>query len=191
MTMQNTLLAGMAAPTGQVYDTSGGRVDLASLWRSRPALLFFLRHLGCALCRAHLQAIRDAHAEFERRGAAVAAVTFADPQGAAQLQRRQQLPFTVLADPSRQIYRAFGMVEGSLAVTAGPDVLLRQLAQAMRGNIPYINPLEGHISQLGGTVIVDHGGVVRFAHVATPIYNYTPIEQYLAIIDGLRASARA
>lgn len=190
MTIQNTLQVGMAAPTGQLYDTNGGVVDLASLWRGRPALIFFLRHLGCALCRTHLQAIRDAYAEFERRGTAVAAVTFADPQGAAQLQLRQQLPFVVLADPSRQMYRAFGMLEGSLANAAGPDVLLRQLAQAMRGNIPYINPFEGHITQLGGTVIVD-SGVVRFAHVAIPIYNYTPIEQYLAIIDGLRAGARA
>ncbi|MFL5800645.1 MAG: SelL-related redox protein [Roseiflexaceae bacterium] len=191
MITQSILLPGMAAPTGQVYDTSGGMLDLASLWFKQPALIFFLRHFGCALCRAHLQAIRDAYADFERRGAAVVAVTFADPQGAAQFKRRQQLPFPVLADPSRQAYRAFGMLEGSLATAAGPDVLLRQLAQALRGNIPYINPLEGHITQLGGTVIVDHGGVVRFAHIANPIYNYTPIERYLAIIDDLAVGARA
>jgi peroxiredoxin len=191
MMMHSSLQPGMAAPTGQVYDTSGGAIDLASLWRGRPALIFFLRHLGCALCRAHLQAIRDAYTEFERRGASVAAVTFADPQGAAQLQRRQQLPFPVLADPSRHAYRAFGLLEGSLASVAGPDVLLRQLAQALRGNIPYINPIEGHITQLGGTVIVDRGGVVRFAHIASPIYSYTPIEGYLAIIDELGVAARA
>jgi peroxiredoxin len=181
----------MAAPTEHVYDTSGSMLDLASLWRGRPALLFFVRHFGCALCRAHLQAIRDAYADFERRSVAVAAVTFADPQGAAQLKRQQRLPFPVLADPSRQAYRAFGLLEGSLATVAGPDVLLRQLAQALRGNIPYINPLEGHITQLGGTVIVDHGGVVRFAHIANPIYNYVPIERYLAIIDGFVVGARA
>jgi peroxiredoxin len=187
MIAESTLQPGMAAPTGRLYDTSGAALDLASLWLGRPALIFFLRHFGCALCRAHLQAIRDAYADFERRGASVAAVTFADSQGAAQLQRRQQLPFPVLADPSRQVYRAFGMLEGSLASGAGPDVLLRQLAQALRGNMPYINPFEGKITQLGGTVIVDRGGVVRFAHIANPIYNYTPIERYLAIIDGLAA----
>jgi len=191
MMLHNTLQPGMAAPTRQVYDTSGGMLDLASLWCGRPALIFFLRHLGCALCRAHLQALRDSYADFERRGVAVVAVSFADPQGAAQLKHRQHLPFPVLADPSRQAYRAFGMLEGSLAAAAGPDVLLRQLAQALRGNISYINPLEGHITQLGGTVIVDHSGVVRFAHIAAPIYNYTPIERYLAVIDGLGAGARA
>ena len=180
----------MAAPAAQVYDASGP-IDLASFWLRQPTLLFFLRHAGCALCRAHLHAIRDAYAEFQRRGAAVLAITFADSQGAAQLKRSQQLPFPVLADPSRHVYRAFGMLEGSLADAIGPDVLLRQLAQALRGNIPYINPVNATITQLGGSVIVDRAGVVRFAHVATPIYNYTPVERYLAVFDELRAAMGA
>ena len=44
------------------------------------------------------------------------------------------------------------MLEGSLADAIGPDVLLRQLAQALRGNIPYINPVHATITQLGGSV---------------------------------------
>jgi peroxiredoxin len=181
----------MAAPTAQVYDTGGVSVDLASFWMRQPTLFFFLRHAGCALCRVHLHELRDTYAEFQRRGAAVVAVTFADPHGAAQLKRAQRLPFPTLADPSRHAYRVFGMLEGSLADALGPDVLLRQLAQALRGNIPYINPVHATITQLGGTVIVDRAGVVRFAHVATPIYNYPPVEQYLAIFDELNVAARA
>jgi peroxiredoxin len=179
----------MIAPAAQVYDI-GGPIELASFWLRQPTLLFFLRHAGCALCRAHLHTLRDAYAEFQRRDVAVVAITFADPHGAAQLKRAQRLPFPTLADPSRHAYRAFGMIEGSLAEVIGPDVLLRQLAQALRGNIPYINPVTATITQLGGTVIVDRTGVVRFAHVATPIYNYLPVEHYLASLDQL-ASAEA
>jgi peroxiredoxin len=182
---------GMAAPAAQVYGVDGAPIELASIWRRQPTLIFFLRHAGCALCRVHLHALRDAYAEFQRRGAAVVAVTFADPHGAAQLKRAQRLPFPALADPSRHAYRAFGMVEGSLADAIGPDVLLRQLAQALRGNIPYINPVHATITQLGGTVIVDQAGVVRFAHVATPIYNYPAVERYLAIFDELSVAAPA
>jgi peroxiredoxin len=181
----------MAAPAAQVYDTGGATIDLASYWARQPTLIFFLRHAGCALCRVHLHALRDAYAEFQRRGAAIVAVTFADSHGAAQLTRAQRLPFPVLADPSRHAYRVFGMLEGSLADALGPDVLLRQLAQALRGNIPYINPVHATITQLGGTVIVDRAGVVQFAHVATPIYNYPAVEQYLAIFDELSVAARA
>ena len=178
----------MAAPRAQVYD-AGGPIELASLWLRQPALLFFLRHAGCALCRAHLHALRDAYPEFQRRDVAVVAITFADLQGAAQLKRAQRLPFPALADPSRHAYRAFGMLEGSLADALGPDVLLRQLAQALRGNIPYINPSSATITQLGGTVIVDRAGLVRLAHVATPIYNYPSIERYLAIFDQIATTA--
>ena len=191
MATDMTMRYGMAAPAAQVYDLDGTSIELASFWMRQPTLIFFLRHAGCALCRVHLHDLRDAYAEFQRRGAAVVAVTFADPQGAAQLKRAQRLPFPALADPSRHAYRAFGMLEGSLADAIGPDVLLRQLAQALRGNIPYINPVHATITQLGGTVIVDQAGVVRFAHVATPIYNYPAIEQYLAIFDELSVAARA
>lgn len=184
-----TLQYGMAAPAVQVYDVESAPVDLASFWLRQPTLIFFLRHVGCALCRVHLHALRDAYPEFQRRGAAVVSITFADPQGAAQLKRAQRLPFPTLADPSRHAYRVFGMLEGGLADAIGPDVLLRQLAQALRGNIPYISPLQATITQLGGTVIVDRAGVVRLAHVATPIYNYPPVERYLAIFDELSFAA--
>src|SRR5262249_8751183 len=91
---------GMKVPAAHVYDIGGSSIDLASFWKAQPTLIFFLRHAGCALCRAHLHAIRYAYAEFQRRGAAVLAITFADSQGAAQLKQSQRLPFPIVADPS-------------------------------------------------------------------------------------------
>ena len=40
-------------------------------------------------------------------------------------------------------------------------------------------------------VIVDREGIVRFAHIAAPIYNYVPVKEYLAILDGLHGSVSA
>lgn len=180
---------GTPAPALQLFSSAGQPIDISSYWRAQPVLFFFLRHAGCALCRAHMHKLRDAYADFQRAGAGVLLITFADAAGAAQLQRGQNIPFPVLADPARRAYRAFGLVEGPLSAAIGPDVLLRQLGEALRGNIPYVNPANSHITQLGGSVIVDRAGVVRFAHLSNPIYHYPSIAEYLAVLADLAAGA--
>jgi peroxiredoxin len=170
---------GSLAPSRRVLDVDGSWVEISRLWQQQPVLLFFLRHSGCAVCRAHLLEIRDNYTMLQQAGGKVAVVTFGDPQLAAQIKERWRLPFEIVADPSLQIYREFGLTEGTLAHVFSPDVLMRQLSQALRGNVPYIDPRQGHVTQLGGVAIVDRNGVIRFSYTAVPIYRYPPISTYV------------
>lgn len=187
MTALSTLQAGMAAPNVQVHTIDDTAISLAQVWQEQTTLLFFLRHFGCALCRSHLYSIRNSYDQFRARGAEVVALTLADPEGAAQFTRQNRLPFRVFADPLRNSYRAFTLTEGTLNDALGVDVLTRQAAEALRGNIPYMTSLGSSIKQLGGVFIVDQTGTVQFAHFAIPIYNYPNIEKYLSIIDDLQS----
>ena len=114
-------------------------------------------------------------------------ITLADPHGAAQFARQNRLPFRVFADPLRNSYRAFTLAEGTLNDALGVDVLARQAAEALRGNIPYMTSFGSSLKQLGGTFIVDQTGTVQFAHFAVPIYNYPTIEKYLSVIDSMQS----
>lgn len=165
--------------------TSGEPVVLASLWREQPLLLFFLRHFGCAVCRAELLRVRDHDADFRSRGATIAAISAATPEATERFSQRYRLPFPILANPDRSVYRAFGLAEGSLLEVGGPAVLLRQARESLRGNIATINPFDT-IRQLGGVFIVDTAGSVRFGHVAQPIYYYPSVETYLHVFDQLQ-----
>ena len=178
---------GSQAPDARVYDAAGSGVLLSEYWREQPVLLFFLRHFGCALCREHLQRIRAAFPDIQRRGGKVVAITFGEPHGAARFAQMNSLPFPVLADPERAAYHAFGLTDGHMDDVFDPVALLRQAAQALRGNIPYVTSLAA-ASQRGGVFVVDRAGFVRLAHIATPIYNYPTIEQYYTAFDTLTNS---
>jgi peroxiredoxin len=184
MNVVELIKVGMPAPDARLYDAAGVEIALSRCWSERPALLFFLRHFGCALCREHLQRVRGVYPAIQARGGSAVAVTFGEPHGAARFAQMQGLPFPVLADPARHAYHAFGLTDGHLVDVFDPAALLRQAAQALRGNIPYITSIAA-ASQRGGVFIVDGSGIVRLAHIATPIYNYPPIARYIDIFDAL------
>jgi peroxiredoxin len=175
------------APDLTLADAAGKPVQLASLWRDGPALLFFLRHFGCALCRAALFRIRERAAEFEARNSAVTVIAPTDAVAAGRFRDLYRVSFPVLADPLRHSYRAFGIHEGSLLDAIGPGVLARQLRESLHGNLAYVDPRGPTLRQLGGVVVVDRAGGVRFTHVAQPIYEYPSVDAYLQAIDEARA----
>jgi hypothetical protein len=39
--------------------------------------------------------------------------------------------------------------------------------------------------------VVDRSGVLRLAHIATPIYNYPPIERYFTTFDAIGERSEA
>lgn len=163
--------------------SEGAPLRLASLWQERPALLFFLRHFGCAICRAELFRLRERGADFQARNAAVAVIVPADAIAAARFGQQYRLPFPLLADPLRRAYRSFGLHEGRLLEAIGPAATVRQLREALRGNMPYIGLNGAPLRQLGGVVIVGQTGVIHLLHVAQPIYAYPSVDTYLRIID--------
>jgi peroxiredoxin len=185
MDVAELIQAGMPAPDAQLYDTTGAEIALSVFWNERPALIFFLRHFGCALCRDHLKRIRDVYPAIRARGGSAVAVTFGEAHGAARFAQMQGLPFPVLADPARHAYHAFGLTDGHMADVFDPAALLRQAAQALHGNIPYITSIAA-ASQRGGVFIVDGSGIVQLAHIATPIYNYPAIARYIDIFAALK-----
>lgn len=99
------------------------------------------------------------------------------------------MPFEIVADPSLAIYREFGLTGGTLAHAFSPDVLMQQLSQALRGNLPYIDVRQGHVTQLGGVAIIDRNGVIRFSYTAVPIYRYPPISTYVSVLSEAASGA--
>lgn len=107
--------------------------------------------------------MRDSWSEFERRGAAVAAVTPGSAIRTKQLCDSHHVRFRCLADPERELYRAFGLERGSIAQIMGPEVMMKTMRSLFRGNI---GPPGGDVFQLGGTFVIDKNGLIRMAHAA-------------------------
>lgn len=97
--------------------------------------------------------------------------------------RETQSPFVLLLDGRRTAYEAYS-VRRSLASLSIATV--RRSRELIREGQP-VTYMQGDPLQLGGTFIVDHSGIVRFAHRSSTPVDYPPVEELLGVLSGLRA----
>jgi alkyl hydroperoxide reductase subunit AhpC len=95
-------------------------------------------------------------------GGEVLAICFDAPERAARYAREQALPFPLLVDEERRVYRAYGLEQGALWRMLMPRVVvgaLRLMESGRQLQRPHEDPL-----QLGGDFVVDPAGLLAVAH---------------------------
>jgi hypothetical protein len=124
---------------------------------------------------------REAEA-LERLGVQVLVVTF-EPEAAARAYLAETaLPWPLLVDASRGLYRAYAMGRGRVRDVwswATIRTYLRLLRQGARLRPPAADPY-----QLGGDVLIDPAGRVRLHHVGTGPADRPSVASLLAAARG-------
>ncbi len=164
----------------KLLDEQNHEVALNSLWRDGPVVLFFMRQLGCGLCRQQLLRLKDHAAQFTAQGCRVAVVIMGDGTMAQGLRSLYSLPFPVYADAAMSAYGAFDIGEGSLWDVINPNVVARQIGTALKGMRPMWGA--GSIKQLGGIVLLNQQGNILYHYIANPIYKYPPWSEVLGAL---------
>ena len=140
-------------------------VSLLQMSNSAPLLLVFLRHAGCTFCR---EAVADIAAQRKRIEAAGTRIAFVhmccDTDSEDFFAKYGLAGIPRVSDPSRHIYRAFGLGRGGLVALFGPRVWWRGFhAGVLRGH--GIGRLMGNGFQMPGVFLVRRGIIVRsFRH---------------------------
>ena len=106
---------GDVAPDLILPDTAGRPRQLAEFWRERPALVLFLRHLGCSCTAERRDRLHDELPAYELAGAAVVAITQGDPERTRAVAEARGYPLPILCDPKRVAYERYGILEGTPA----------------------------------------------------------------------------
>jgi hypothetical protein len=88
-------------------------------------------------------------------------ITFGEAPLANAWLQETGAPFTLLLDPGRMAYRAYGL-EYSLVRSWGPRAIWAY-AQLLLGGRRW-RGIQGDSGQLGGDFVIDAGGVLRFAY---------------------------
>jgi peroxiredoxin len=152
-----------AAPDCELVDDAGKPRRISEFWAQKPLVLFFVRHLGCPLCRSQAAEIKKNVDRFTEAGAEIAMVTMGTGDDAAEFRRRMELPFTVLADADQECYRAFSVPRGGVLSVIGPHLLPSGLMATLKFGAA---KSETDPWQLPGAFVIDTKGEIRFAHRA-------------------------
>jgi peroxiredoxin len=109
--------------------------------------LQFRRYAGCPICNLHLQSMARRHDQI--LGAGICEIVVFHSTAADMLPHQGQLPFAAVADPSRKLYREFG-------VTASPRAVLHPKAWTSPLN-PRVYPMILRGIRTGGSPAPRHG----------------------------------
>lgn len=180
------LTVGDAAPIVTVQNCEKERVALADLWRERPLLIQFARHLGCPFCRDRARQLKIDYGEIVQRGGEVVFITMGPHERAQQLKASLRLPFEVLVDPHRSAYEAFRVPRGDMSQIAGPQVWLSGLSAVLRSGI---GAPGDDLLQLQGTFVVDPLGIVRLAHVPRHSADFPSLPEILAALSSPKVAS--
>ncbi len=127
--------------------------------------------------------MRQHEDELASLGVQVVVVTFERPEQARKYQQESQLPWPILIDHDRRLYQAYGMEKGSKRQILGLKNWLAYAKLAWRGE--KIRKPTDDVYQLGGDVLIDGQGIVRFHFVSQRPVDRPPVEELLERIRQL------
>jgi hypothetical protein len=125
--------------------------------------------------------LRDRHQEFTQAGAKVVTIGMGIPEMAADFRDKQDIPYLLLVDRTKETYRALEMKRGSFMDVAGPQVWLRGAKGLLTGKgaaMPKQDPY-----QIGGAAVVDKGGEIKFLHRGERSDDTVPVDK---LLDALK-----
>lgn len=174
------------APDVMVRGASGEMAALSALWQDGPAVLIFLRHLGCTFCREQVAQLQGEADAFGRCGARLALITVGSPDDTARFcqERGLETDFVCLSDAGKQAYQAYGLSRGNVrSLLMSPHLYARGFQAALHGH--FVGMPKGDPFQMPGVFIVDTGGVVRYAHRHKDAADNPPNADLLAVLQTL------
>lgn len=124
-------------------------------------------------------AVRDHLVQFG--DATIAVVTFAAPERLAAYRQHLNLPFPILADTERTLYRLLGAERGTNRQVWSLGTL-RMYARLLRQGRHLRRPTED-IHQLGADAIVGRNGVLRYLSLPATPDARPPIRDLLKALD--------
>ena len=127
--------------------------------------------------------MRRQYEEIQARKGTVVAVSFEPRERLFQLSRQMRLPFPLLSDPERDVYRAYGLERGRLSRIFTPATIWAYVRLLARGRLYHFR--RSDLWQLGGDLVVDGQGIVRFEHRGTAPHDRPSVERLLGVLDAI------
>ncbi|MBR9985807.1 MAG: redoxin domain-containing protein [Desulfosarcina sp.] len=118
--------------------------------------------------------------KFQRLGARVVLVGLGTPEETAAFKEQFNVPFTMIADPQKRLFKAFHLKQASLGGLFSVGMAVKGLSAMAKGHA--IGIPKGDVRQLPGVFIIDSGGRIRFSHFAKDPADHPDPDDLLAFL---------
>ena len=154
--------------------------------------LQFRRFAGCPVCNLHLRSVVQRHDEIVAAG--IREVVFFHSPTEELRKHVADLPFAVVADPDKTVYREFGVKSAPRALLSprawGPIVRGILTALRVKAPLPAATPHGGRLGLPADFLIAPDGRVIAKKH-GEHVYDQWPVEELLAHAGEFRAAGRS
>ena len=108
--------------------------------------------------------MRRAKRQFDEAEAGVLIVGMGTGAETKQFKQKFKIPYPMVCDPEKRLYKAFDLGRISLAGVLKPGIAIKGMAAMAKGH--GIGLPKGDVRQLPGVFIIDTDGAVLYSHYA-------------------------
>jgi len=108
--------------------------------------------------------LRRAKERFDKAGVKVLIVGLGTPEQSEEFRKKFQVPFTLISDHEKNLYRAFGLKQMSPLGFFSPSMIIKGFSAMAKGHVMGVP--EGDVRQLPGVFVINTDGQVEFSHYA-------------------------
>ena len=180
------IAAGSKAPSFHRQDLLGATVDSAAV--AGPLWVGFFRFASCPLCNLRIHTMIGEWERWQHRCTYVA--VFQSPaERFTEFMRKQQPPFSVIADPELELFRAFG-IESSVGAALKVPVITETVRAKMAGfPVGALAAKDGAAFRVPADFII-HNGVVNTAFYGSNVAESIPFDDADAALKALGSARR-
>ncbi|MBW1989675.1 MAG: AhpC/TSA family protein [Deltaproteobacteria bacterium] len=175
--MAKRLVKESAAPDFEFMTPWEGPLTLRSLLEQGPVVLYFLRYLGCPLCRMKLDEIKRDAEKFTQKGYQVLAVIQSTRQTVAETVTPEEYPFTIACDPDAEAYISYRVTPGSFLQYVAPHAALKAM-KALREGYTH-GKKEGLELQVPAVFVIGSDGTLHYVYYGKNVADVPENEEIL------------
>ena len=114
------LTVGSIAPQFSTEDIFGNPLSLED-YAGQALLLSFFRNGACAICNLQVHKLIQKYPEYHEHGLEIIAVFESPRESVLANVQKQDVPFTLIADPDARLYKLYGVENSEEKVMASPN----------------------------------------------------------------------
>jgi thioredoxin-dependent peroxiredoxin len=172
------LVVGDKAKEFSFVDQAGKERKFPADFKDEKVALFFLRHLGCSLCKLTVAELKDNHARLAAKSVRTVVVVQSTPKRVTEYAAKANLPFLLVSDRERRLYDAFEVRRGGLKEFTAPAAFKMTIRATLKGHLH--GAFEGDELQVPASFLFGPGGEVLYAHYGKDISDFGSVEELLA-----------